>query len=795
MKQHVTNTSPLRLKLAGTFIVALVTAAAARDFVVDIGHALADDGNLGTTERPWRSIQHAARQAQPGDTVRVMPGVYRESVTVTRDGELDTAAATLRFVAAGDAPAVLDGGVAVSSAEVSKTDVPNVFRWHAPSPLHLAGVNRPLQPVAWVWWEGKRLRLHDGKTPLGSGDAGAFTRHADYVLVNLGQPEWPNDQQVEVSFLGHGFSLRNVANVTVKGFELRRHAGNAIEVQGGSDCAAEDCHIVQPNLHGILVEKSRAVVARRNRIFEPNAWASNFQGQGHLVEENVFQTSGTRNERAGDAWVGVLKFNGGSYLTVRHNFLADRPPSEVPVAGGGVVRNTHVFGGIWGDIHCYDNRIYGNSVARQGHAGIYLEYLTQRATVMWNALQDNAAGISSRQSSGGVIRQNWIFDTRAVGGRETVDLDNMPSFSGRPLDHPEWGRERLDGICLWQTYGERPTQLHLVMDNLVQVTGRPVSVPVPSGMSDAVRADVANIMVSDVENVKPDQRLDVDYRSVANSFRTPLNNVVDRNLYVWSPASAFAGFAWFLDRQLESFDEYREATGFDAHGRLGAFTPADIGLRIGWTVQEGSRHPDLPLAFDHDGGAERAVPVGRAAFARGIWLDLPPEPYSWFRAAGVSTDPGPPPGGRAAHEPDWTRDARQWTQHPLCRDGVRGLAVRDVPVSQLQGLGWRTLCIPVSPGKTMRVRWHLKTTQVVAATSGLGIEVAAVFTEWTGHRPQRVFLVGNGARPELASGTYDWTALEQDITVPEGATRLIVYGGMKPASGTLLLDDFDISMQ
>ena len=41
----------------------------------------------GTKERPYKHIQDAARAALPGDTVRVAPGVYRESVDPVHGGE------------------------------------------------------------------------------------------------------------------------------------------------------------------------------------------------------------------------------------------------------------------------------------------------------------------------------------------------------------------------------------------------------------------------------------------------------------------------------------------------------------------------------------------------------------------------------------------------------------------------------------------------------------------------------------------------------------------------------------
>jgi parallel beta-helix repeat protein len=57
--------------------------ALAASFYVD---PLGDDGNTGTDESPWRTVQHAAQTLSPGDTVFVDPGVYAETVVITLSG-------------------------------------------------------------------------------------------------------------------------------------------------------------------------------------------------------------------------------------------------------------------------------------------------------------------------------------------------------------------------------------------------------------------------------------------------------------------------------------------------------------------------------------------------------------------------------------------------------------------------------------------------------------------------------------------------------------------------------------
>ena len=61
--------------------------AAGRTLVVNQRHRKADDKNAGTEDTPLKTISRAAVLAQPGDTVLVHAGVYRERVSPVCGGE------------------------------------------------------------------------------------------------------------------------------------------------------------------------------------------------------------------------------------------------------------------------------------------------------------------------------------------------------------------------------------------------------------------------------------------------------------------------------------------------------------------------------------------------------------------------------------------------------------------------------------------------------------------------------------------------------------------------------------
>lgn len=86
------------------FFVLLCVSAEAAVYYVNNQDANAADANPGSIDAPWRTIQHAADVVNPGDTVIVKPGVYNESVKVSRGGT-----STAPVVFKGEPGAVMDG--------------------------------------------------------------------------------------------------------------------------------------------------------------------------------------------------------------------------------------------------------------------------------------------------------------------------------------------------------------------------------------------------------------------------------------------------------------------------------------------------------------------------------------------------------------------------------------------------------------------------------------------------------------------------------------------------------------
>lgn len=66
-------------------------------FYVDANNPNASDTNVGSETLPFRTIQRAANTVNPGDTIYVKAGVYRESITISRNGNATGRIRFLRF--------------------------------------------------------------------------------------------------------------------------------------------------------------------------------------------------------------------------------------------------------------------------------------------------------------------------------------------------------------------------------------------------------------------------------------------------------------------------------------------------------------------------------------------------------------------------------------------------------------------------------------------------------------------------------------------------------------------------
>ncbi len=143
-----------------------------------------DDTNPGTAVKPLRTIQRAADLAQPGDTITVHEGVYRERVNPPRGGESD--AKRIVYQAAPDARVEIKGSEIVTGwvkqrEDVWKVTLPNAF---------FGGFNPFDDPIRGDWFDPRGRTHHTGAVYL-NGDWLTEAATLDEVLLPGGaKPAW-----------------------------------------------------------------------------------------------------------------------------------------------------------------------------------------------------------------------------------------------------------------------------------------------------------------------------------------------------------------------------------------------------------------------------------------------------------------------------------------------------------------------------------------------------------------------------------------------------------------------------
>jgi parallel beta-helix repeat protein len=284
--------------------------------------AEAKEGGDGSKDRPFASIQQGADRVEPGDVVLVLPGTYRERVTVSRSGRPD---AYITFRPSGEV--FLTG----TFAELEQK---GQGRWQA------VGEGLYVTPfpgtTGFVAADGRRLYHYSDRAALeklANGEPGGWYLSPDSkeLYVKLSDGSDPDDHVLQVGERDGAFQLRGVRYVIIEGFRMGYFGGgpygSAVSLEDASNCVirknsiscvrtgisisgsrASD-NLVEENevsdnsiftwpwaankAHdtegaGISVRGYRGNVVRRNRIHGPfNAIASSMWGDLDNEERNA----------------------------------------------------------------------------------------------------------------------------------------------------------------------------------------------------------------------------------------------------------------------------------------------------------------------------------------------------------------------------------------------------------------------------------------------------------------------------------------------------------------------------
>ena len=306
-----------------------------------------NDANPGTRTAPFRTIQHAANLAQPGDVITVDAGVYRERISPPRGGTSD--AKRIVYQAAPGEQVVITGSEVVGNwarvkENVWKTTLPNSFfgRFNPYSDLIHGDWFNPLgrqHHTGEVYLDGKWLTeaasLDDVMKPMtgaalwfGRVDREKTTIWAQFKGVN------PNRQRVEINVRQTVFypEKTGINYITVRGFTLEDAA------TPWAPPTAEQIGVIGPH------------------------WS-----KGWIIENNVIRNSicsGISLGKYGDQWDNTSANSAEGYVKTIQRALADGW-SEQNI-GHHMVRNNTIYNcgqaGIVGSMGAAFSTVTGNTI-------------------------------------------------------------------------------------------------------------------------------------------------------------------------------------------------------------------------------------------------------------------------------------------------------------------------------------------------------------------------------------------------------------------------------------------------
>ncbi len=402
--------------LLGAAFALLATVASAAELHVAVTGA---DTHDGTSEKPLKTISAAAKIAQPGDTITVHAGTYRERITPPRGGTSDSARITYR--AAPGETAIIKGSEIIRDWKPFQGDV-----WKATVPNSLFGKYHPYKDlINGDWFTDKGRPHHTGEVyfngkalyethllervlhPQPNADsrdkeASTWTWFAEvddqhtYLYANFHGQD-PTRALVEINVRDAVFypAKPGCDFITVRGFRMA-HAATQWAAPTAEQIGLIGTHwskgwIIEHNV--ISDSKCSGLTLGKDRATGHNVWNADRTKDGALHYNDVI-------DRA--LAIGWSREKIGGHI-VRHNVISDCEQTGICGSLGAVysqITDNHIFN-IWakrqfagaemGGIKLHaaiDVLIARNRIHNTGR-GIWLDWMAQGTRVARNLLYDN----------------------------------------------------------------------------------------------------------------------------------------------------------------------------------------------------------------------------------------------------------------------------------------------------------------------------------------------------------------------------------------------------------------------
>lgn len=607
-----------------------------RQLIVNCRSEKADDANSGTVREPLATINAAARRARPGDTVRVMPGVYREWVRPARGG---TADAPIVYEAADPGSVVVKGsdvfrpswtrhesfrGVWVGDLPAEGYTYRNPYltgisisdKDHKPVARPHKGPEFPLT-IGQVFVDSLRVRQVEYTDQLATLP-GTWMVSPDGEQLWLHLPEGvpaPDQALVELSVRHRVFSpiRRGLEHIHVRGFVFEHCANQgsfpqagAVSLRSGSHWLIENNTIRWAKSIGIDVgyeywkpEQIPDVVAEDERIFRP---------ADNVIRGNTISDNGL----CGIAGINTYRMRIVGNVVERNNYLGHVPnrPSKHWWEQGGI--KTHGL---------IDGVIEGNLVRDNDGPGIWADNGFVRARITRNVVLNNLRmGIFVEMGYGPVlVDNNFVGLTRMGDGLYSHDASNVTVTHNTFCGNANWGlwcalatdrtyrHTREDGTKVREpaTHSHWRIRNNLFLGNRRGAIGLPLEIP---GKVEDNRSDYNMFLGGGAfpdgahKRIHPLFQVNAKRGSTAEDVAAALKEAMVAAEW---PPEKWPNMEFYRRHLLLSLEAWRMFTGNDRHSTYGTATGLDpcalscfLEIRPGMDVPTVPDDPDERVTHD-----------------------------------------------------------------------------------------------------------------------------------------------------------------------------------------------------
>ncbi|KAF6580447.1 MULTISPECIES: right-handed parallel beta-helix repeat-containing protein [Paenibacillus] len=396
------------------------SAAGTEYYVSTIG----SDSNAGTSDAPWKTLQHAADTVSPGSKVYVRGGVYKEKLKITRSGSASQG--PIVFASYGNETAIVDGtGLSVSGNE---------------GLIELVNVD-------YVTIQGFEIRNFTtaSKNAVPTGiyvyGAGNFINLSDNKIHDIKNTATPTGKD-RLGRDAHGIAVygtkapASIHNLTISGNELYNlvlGSSESLVLNGNVDGFAVTSNLIHDNdnigidLIGFegtapntAYDQVRNGLVKGNRVYNnsvrnnPSYKSDDNSAGGIYVDggkDNIVEQNYSYNNDIGVEIASEHAGKATSNITVRSNVIYNNRLTGIAMGGYDDERGSTVNSKI------VNNTLYKNDTLDDGSGQLLVQYDTRNNVIKNNIFVASSTDVliynGYTQNSGNVVDYNLYF---APGG-------------------------------------------------------------------------------------------------------------------------------------------------------------------------------------------------------------------------------------------------------------------------------------------------------------------------------------------------------------------------------------------